>query len=138
MLEQQLAVTTTGVEGPDMSDLADVIRLKFEYDRSGVTDVHYNPIIEKSDFAGLAEASAYKLQGRGAAGAAFELYESNDKFYIKHPTAYTNVTLQIQNSQGGNTGPAGPPVQAQTQQHVPQPQPHERLQSPLCLLPAAQ
>ena len=102
-----LAVTTTGVEGPDMTDLSDVIRLKFEYDRSGVTDVHYNPIVEKSDFAGLAEASAYKLQGRGAAGAAFELYESNDKFYIKHPTAYTNVTLQIQNSQGGNTGPKG-------------------------------
>ena len=105
-----LAVTTTGVEGPDMADLSDVIRLKFEYDRSGVTDVHYNPIVEKSDFAGLVEASAYKLQGRGAAGAAFELYETNDKFYIKHPTAYTNVTLQIQNSQGGNTGPKGDPA----------------------------
>ena len=105
-----LAVTTTGVEGPDMADLSDVIRLKFEYDRSGVTDVHYNPIVEKSDFAGLVEASAYKLQGRGAAGAAFEIYETNDKFYIKHPTAYTNVTLQIQNSQGGNTGPKGDPA----------------------------
>ena len=102
-----LAVTTTGVEGPDMTDLAEVIRLKFEYDRSGETDVHYNPIVEKSDFAGKAEASAYKLQGRGAAGAFFELYETNDKFYIKNPTAYTNVTVQVQNSRGGNTGEKG-------------------------------
>ena len=96
-------------EGPAMSSLSDVVFFEFFYARSG-EESYFNTLVRKSRFEGLQAAAAYPLQWQGAGGAFINIFESNGNLaFSAYPSEYTSGTVEISNSQGGNTGPAGPP-----------------------------
>ena len=100
-------VASTIVEGPDIALLSDVVMLRFKYTISPDTGITFNSMMMKSSIAGVAAASALRLQGQGRGGAFFSIYESNDKMTIVAPTDYTDVTLEVYNTKGGNKGDKG-------------------------------
>ena len=96
-------------EGPAMSSLSDVVFFEFFYARSG-EESYFNTLVRKSRFEGLQAAAAYPLQWQGAGGAFINIFESNGNLaFSAYPSEYTSGTVEISNSQGGNTGPEGPP-----------------------------
>ena len=96
-------------EGPAMTDLSDVVFFEFFYERSG-EESYFNTLVRKERFEGLQAASAYPLQWQGAGGAFINVFESNGNLaFSAYPSEYTSGTVEISNSQGGNTGPEGPP-----------------------------
>ena len=96
-------------EGPAMSSLSDVVFFEFFYERSG-EESYFNTLVRKSRFEGLLAAAAYPLQWQGAGGAFINIFESNGNLaFSAYPSEYTSGTVEISNSQGGNTGPEGPP-----------------------------
>ena len=96
-------------EGPAMSSLSDVVFFEFFYTRSG-EESYFNTLVRKSRFEGLQAAAAYPLQWQGAGGAFINIFESNGNLaFSAYPSEYTSGTVEISNSQGGNTGPPGPP-----------------------------
>ena len=104
-----LVASPNVVEGPEISLLSDVIWLEFNYNRSGLVS-YFNTLVSKSKFAGVAAASAYPLQLQGGGGAFIALYEANGKLtFGSLNSGYTSGTVEISNTKGGNTGPAGPP-----------------------------
>ena len=102
-------VASTIVEGPDIALLSDVVMLRFKYTISPDTGITFNTMVMKSSIAGVASASALRLQGQGRGGAFFSIYENNDKMTIVAPTDYTDVTLEVHNTKGGNKGDKGDP-----------------------------
>ena len=96
-------------EGPAISALSDVVFFEFFYERSGESS-HFNTLVPKAKFEGKQAASAYPLQWQGAGGAFLNVFESNGNLaFSAYPSEYTSGTVEISISQGGNTGPAGPP-----------------------------
>ena len=104
-----LVASPNVVEGPEISLLSDVIWLEFNYNRSGLVS-HFNTLVSKSKFAGVAAASAYPLQLQGGGGAFIALYEANGKLtFGSLNSGYTSGTVEISNTKGGNKGDPGPP-----------------------------
>ena len=104
-----LVASPNVVEGPEISLLSDVIWLEFNYNRSGLVS-HFNTLVSKSKFAGVAAASAYPLQLQGGGGAFIALYEANSKLtFGSLNSGYTSGTVEISNTKGGNKGDPGPP-----------------------------
>ena len=96
-------------EGPAISVLSDVVFFEFFYERSGESS-YFNTLVRKAKFEGKQAASAYPLQWQGAGGAFINVFESNGNLaFSAYPSEYTSGTVEISNSQGGNTGPEGPP-----------------------------
>ena len=96
-------------EGPAISALSDVVFFEFFYERSGESS-YFNTLVRKAKFEGKQAASAYPLQWQGAGGAFINIFESNGNLaFSAYPSEYTSGTVEISNSQGGNTGPEGPP-----------------------------
>ena len=89
---------TTAVTGPAYSEMTDVVWMSFQYTRSGQSNVRFNTMVRKVDFD-VASGSAYRLQGQGAAGAYFNLYNVSDEltFSISDNTAFTSATVDIYN-----------------------------------------
>ena len=104
-----LVASPNVVEGPEVSSLSDVIWLEFNYNRSGLVS-HFNSLVKKSKFAGVAAASAYPLQLQGGGGAFIALYEANGKLtFGSLNSGYTSGTVEISNTKGGNKGEKGDP-----------------------------
>ena len=96
-------------EGPAISALSDVVFFEFFYERSGESS-YFNTLVPKAKFEGKQAASAYPLQWQGAGGAFLNVFESNGNLaFSAYPSEYTSGVVEISISQGGNTGPAGPP-----------------------------
>ena len=104
-----LVASPSVVEGPEVSLLSDVIWLSFNYNRSNLVS-HFNTLVPKSAFAGVAAGSAYSLQLQGGGGAFISLYESNGKLtFGSLNSGYTAGTVAIFNTKGGNKGDKGDP-----------------------------
>ena len=104
-----LVASPNVVEGPDVSLLSDVIWLSFNYNRSNLVS-HFNTLVPKSVFAGVAFGSAYPLQLQGGGGAFISLYESNSKLtFGSLNSGYTAGMVEIFNTKGGNKGDKGDP-----------------------------
>ena len=104
-----LVASPNVVEGPEVSLLSDVIWLSFNYNRSNLVS-HFNTLVPKSAFAGVAAGSAYSLQLQGGGGAFISLYESNSKLtFGSLNSGYTAGTVAIFNTKGGNKGDKGDP-----------------------------
>ena len=101
---------TTAASGPDFSDLTDLIWMSFNYTRINAS-LRFNTFVRKSDIEGVAVGSAYRLQGQGAGGAYFNLYDvSGDLTFTVSDgtTSYTAAAVEIYNvvssTSGGTAG----------------------------------
>ena len=102
-----LAASPTVTQGPDVSLLSDVVWLSFNYSRANLVS-HFNTLVPKSKFAGVAFASAYPLQLQGGGGAFISLYESGDKLtFGSLDSGYSSGTVEVFNTKGGNKGDKG-------------------------------
>ena len=101
---------TTAASGPAFEDLTDLIWLSFNYTRTDA-NLRFNTFIRKSDIEGVAVGSAYRLQGQGAGGAYFNVYDVSDEitFTVSDGTqSYTAAAVEIYNvvssTAGGSAG----------------------------------
>ena len=90
---------TTAVTGPAFSELTDVVWMAFNYTRATNANVRFNTMVRKVDID-VAVGSAYRLQGQGAGGAYFLLYNVSDEltFSIADGTSsYPTCEVDIYN-----------------------------------------
>ena len=90
---------TTAVTGPAFSELTDVVWMAFNYTRATNANVRFNTMVRKVDID-VAVGSAYRLQGQGAGGAYFNLYNVSDEltFTISDGTSsYPTCVVDIYN-----------------------------------------
>ena len=102
--------TAATTEGPDISDLSDMVWMSFEYTRSSTTTLRFNTLVPKAAFDGLAVASAYRLQAQGVGDSYLTLYDDSGKLTFGSPTTapeLTSITVDIYNTKGGNKGDKG-------------------------------
>ena len=102
-----LAASPNVTEGPEISLLSDVVWLSFNYSRSNLIS-HFNTLVPKTKFAGIAAGSAYPLQLQGGGGAFIALYEADGKLtFGSLDGGYSNGTVEVFNTKGGNKGDKG-------------------------------
>ena len=113
-LSDKVGATLTGIDGtatqgPAFSDLNPVVWLSFSYTRSPNTSLRFNSLVRKAEIEGLAAGSAYRLQGQGAGGAFFSLWETsgNLSISVSDTTSYPLVALDIYNVKGATGGSGG-------------------------------
>ena len=90
---------STAVTGPAFSELTDVVWMAFNYTRASQANVRFNTMVRKVDID-VAVGSAYRLQGQGAGGAYFLLYNVSDEltFSIADGTSsYPTCEVDIYN-----------------------------------------
>ena len=90
---------STAVTGPAFSELTDVVWMSFQYTRASQANVRFNTMVRKVDID-VAVGSAYRLQGQGAGGAYFLLYNVSDEltFSIADGTnSYPTCEVDIYN-----------------------------------------
>ena len=101
---------TTAVTGPAFSELTDVIWLAFNYTRASQANVRFNTMVRKVDID-VASGSAYRLQGQGAGGAYFLLYNVSDELTfsiadgtVSYPTCEVDIyNIETRAGTGGIT-----------------------------------
>ena len=90
---------STAVTGPAFSELTDVVWMSFQYTRASQANIRFNTMVRKVDID-VAVGSAYRLQGQGAGGAYFLLYNVSDEltFSIADGTnSYPTCEVDIYN-----------------------------------------
>ena len=105
-----VALSTSVVSGPMISDLSESVFFEISYTRDSLA-TNFNTFVKKEKFDGVEVGSAHLLQLQGGGGASIAVYDDGSGVltFGALDTRYTSGSVVINNTQGGNTGPAGPP-----------------------------
>ena len=106
-LGEDITVTdgATGVDGPDITDLTDIVYLELDYDRSPETNLFQSSIMRKTDVT----TTGFKFQFQGAGADHMIVSDNNGKIHFqKDDNGVDNVVVTIFTVTSGKVGPQGP------------------------------
>ena len=96
----------TGVDGPELTALNDIMMWELVYDRSPDSDLLMTALVRKADIA-----TGFNLQMQGAGSEHVVISEADGNLHFQHDDgAVDNIKVDVFNVSSGTTGPPGPGV----------------------------
>ena len=101
----------TGVDGPAVTALTDLVFLDFDYERDNNVTVEMSAIIQKNQIA-----TGFNLQLQGAGGEHVGISENDSKIHFQHDNgSLDDIVVTIYNLTSGTEGPAGRGIKSITE-----------------------